>query len=199
MARDCFLGLDLGQRVDYTAMALVTPVVEADGPVDYLRFLQPTVERLRVVRLERLPLGTRYREVVRRVREVTSLAEFAGCEVVADATGVGMPVVEMLQDGGLKARIVPVTITSGGSARQDGGVWNVPRRDLLGKLVVEFEQGRLRLPGRSALAGRLREEIAGVQAGSGRGGGHDDLVFALALAVWRAGRGGGPRGHGRLL
>ena len=199
MAGDCFLGLDLGQRVDYTAMALVTPVVEADGAVDYLRFLQPTVERLRVVRLERLPLGTRYREVVRRVREVTSLPEFAGCEVVADATGVGMPVVEMLQDAGLKASIVPVTITSGGSARRDGGVWHVPRRDLLGKLVVEFEQGRLRLPGRSALAGRLREEIAGVQAGSGRGGGHDDLVFALALAVWRAGRGGRPREHGRLF
>jgi len=187
MAGDCFLGLDLGQRVDYTAMALVTPVVEADGPAGYLPFLQPTVERLRVVRLERLPLGTRYREVVRRVREVTSLPEFAGCEVVADATGAGMPVVEMLQDANLKASIVPVTITSGGSARRDDGVWHVPRRDLLGKLVVEFEQGR------------LREEIAGVQAGSGRGGGHDVLVFALALAVWRAGRGGGPREHGRLF
>jgi hypothetical protein len=198
MAGDCFLGLDLGQRVDYTAMALVTPVVEADGPVDYLRFLQPTVERLRVPRLERLPLGTRYREVVRRVREVTSLPEFAGCEVVADATGVGMPVVEMLQDAGLKASIIPVTITSGGSARRDGGVWHVPRRDLLGKLVVEFEQGRLRLPKQSPLAGRLREEIAGVQAGSGRGTGHDDLVFALALAVWRAGR-SGVREHGRLF
>jgi hypothetical protein len=99
----------------------------------------------------------------------------------------------------LKASIVPVTITSGGSARRDGGVWHVPRRDLLGKLVVEFEQGRLRLPRRSALAGRLREEIAGVQAGPGRGGGHDDMVFALALAVWRAGRGGGPREHGRLF
>src|SRR5947209_8130080 len=146
MARDCFLGLDLGQRVDHTALALVTPVVEADGPIDYVRWVQPTVERLRVVRLERLPLGTRYAEVVRRVRAVTSVPEFARCEVVADATGVGMPVVEMLQDAGLKARIVPVTITSGGSARRDGGVWHVPRRDLLGRLVVEFEQGRLRVP-----------------------------------------------------
>ena len=63
--------------------------------------------------------------------------------MVADATGVGIPVVKMLQDAGLKASIVPVTITSGGSARRDGGVWHVPRRDLLGKLVVEFEEGRL--------------------------------------------------------
>ena len=86
--------------------------------------------------------------------------------------------------------MVPVTITSGGSAQRDGGVWNVPRRDVLGKLVVELEQGRLRLPGRSALAGRLREETAGVQLGPGRGGGHNDLVFALALAVWRAWRRG---------
>ena len=35
---------------------------------------------------------------------------------------MGMPVVEMLQDADLKARIVPVTITSGGSARRDGRV-----------------------------------------------------------------------------
>ena len=185
--------------MDHTALALVTPVVEAEGPVDYVRWMQPTVERLRVVRLERLPLGTRYGEVVRRVRAVTSLPEFAGCEVVADATGVGMPVVEMLQDAGLKARIVPVTITSGGSARRDGSVWHVPRQELLGRLVVEFEQGRLRVPARSALAGQLRDEIAGVAAGSRRGSGHDDLVFALALAVWRAGCGGRVWEHGRLF
>jgi hypothetical protein len=37
------------------------------------------------------------------------------------------------------------------------------------------------------LAGSLRDEIAEVQAGTGRDGKHDDLVFALALAVWRAG------------
>jgi hypothetical protein len=199
MAADCFLGLDLGQRVDHTALALVAPVVEADGPADYARFLQPTVERLRVRHLERLPLGTRYCEVVRRVRALTSGPEMRCCEVVADATGVGLPVVEMLQEAGLKAAVVPVTITSGGSARRDGGMWHVPRRDLLGRLVVEFEQGRLRLPARSALAGRLREEIAGVQAGSGRGSGHDDLVFALALAVWRVGRNGGPWERGRLF
>jgi hypothetical protein len=60
---------------------------------------------------------------------------------------VWTPVVEMLQDAGLKASIVLVTIMSGGSARRDGGVWHVPRRDLLGKLVVEFEQVRLRLTG----------------------------------------------------
>ena len=47
---------------------------------------------------------------------VTSLPEFARCEVVADATGVGMPVLEILQD------------------RQ---VWHVPRRDLVGTLVVD--------------------------------------------------------------
>jgi hypothetical protein len=65
--------------------------------------------------------------------------------------------------------------------------------------VVELEQDRLRLPAHSPLSGRLREEIAGVQAGVGRSGGHDDLVFALALAVWRAGSGPGSAEHGRLF
>ena len=94
---ESYLGLGLGQRVDHTAMALVTPVVEADGGVGYLPWMQPTVERLRVRHLERLPLGTRYVEVVRRVRALTSGGEMAQCEVVADATGVGMPVLEMLR------------------------------------------------------------------------------------------------------
>jgi hypothetical protein len=40
MAGDRFPGLDLGQRVDYTAMALLTPVVEADGPVDSIGWVK---------------------------------------------------------------------------------------------------------------------------------------------------------------
>jgi hypothetical protein len=201
MNMDYFLGLDLGQRVDHTAMALVTPVMEADGGFDYVRWMQPRVERLRVVYLERLPLGTRYFEVARRVRELMGRTAGAGrCEVVADATGVGLPVVEILRTAGIAATIVPVTITSGGEARRGPAAWHVPRRDLLAKLVVELEQGRLRLPAGSPLAGRLREEIAGVQAGPGRGGGHDDLVFALALASWRAGAAtAAGREHGRLF
>jgi hypothetical protein len=108
--------------------------VEADGRVDYLRWMQPTMERLRVVR---------------RVCEVTSLPEFAGCEVVADATGVGMP-------GGRDA-----------AGRQFEGV------DCAGDAGgVEFQQGRLRLPGRSALAGRLR----GV-----RGSGHEGFREIVSL------------------
>jgi hypothetical protein len=90
-----------------------------------LRFLQPTAERLRVVRLERLPLGTRYREVV------------------ADATGVGMPVVEMLAGRGFDGSHCAGDGYERRFGSADGGVWHVPRRDLLGKLVVEFEEGRL--------------------------------------------------------
>jgi hypothetical protein len=52
----------------------------------------------------------------------------ARCEVLADAMGVGMPVVEMLREVGLKAQVVPVTITSGGSARLESVVWHVPPR-----------------------------------------------------------------------
>ena len=196
---DYFLGLDLGQRVDHTAMALVTPVMENNGGVDYVRWVQPKVERLRVVYLDRLPLGTRYFDVARRVRELMGRVQGPRrCEVVADATGAGLPVVEILRTASIAATIVPVTITSGGEARRGTSAWHVPRRDLLSKLVLELEQDRLRLPAHSPLAGRLREEIAGVQAGAGRGGAHDDLVFALALAVWRAGSGPGSE-HGRLF
>jgi hypothetical protein len=135
-----------------------------------VRWMQPRVERLRVVYLERLPLGTRYFEVARRVRELMGRTAGARrCEVVADATGVGLPVVEILRTAGIAATIVPVTITSGGEARRGTAAWHVPRRDLLGKLAVELEQGRLAARGVAA-GGVAAGGDCGVQAGSGRGG-----------------------------
>ena len=190
-----FLGLDLGQRQDYTAMALVTPVEEADGAFDYALRQQPMVRRLRVLRLEKMRLGTPYTEVVRRVEEVTRRPELDGrCTVVADATGVGVAVVEMLRAANLKGVLTPVTITCGvGKEHLDRGVWHVPRTELLGKLVTAFGQGRLRVPRSSRFAPALVEEALEMKAdapGGGRrseaAGVHDDLVFALALAVWKA-------------
>src|SRR5512142_290138 len=109
-----FVGVDLGMRQDHSAIALVRPVDEPEGPYDYVHWRQPIVRRLRVQILERLRLGTAYRSVVARVRDIVRRPEFLGrCVVVVDATGVGMPVVEMLREAGLGSEVAPVTITSG--------------------------------------------------------------------------------------
>jgi len=61
--------------------------------------------------------------------------------VVVDATGVGMPVVEMLRAADLKAMVVPVMITGGATAHRSEGVWFVPRREG-GHLVEEMTNVR---------------------------------------------------------
>src|SRR6516162_6773473 len=102
-----FLGLDLGQRMDRSAVALVRPTEVVDG-VDGVRFLARRVQRYDVEYLARLRAWATYAAVVETVRELTRRPELQGrCTVAVDATGVGMPVVEMLRAADVSATIVP--------------------------------------------------------------------------------------------
>src|SRR3954465_2783212 len=109
MERGVFIGLDLGQRQDHSAIAVVRGAEEPEGGFDYVKWVQPmrTVWRGggggggrrggRGARgggeLRRLPLGTMYTTVVEEVARVVRRPEIEGrCTVVTDATGVGMPV-----------------------------------------------------------------------------------------------------------
>ena len=93
MGNRFYLGLDLGQRQDYTAIA----VVERDEPVaaqfDYLAWMRrerKSEAQFFVRYLERVALGTSYVSVVRRVEELARSAELRGrCTAVVDGTGVG--------------------------------------------------------------------------------------------------------------
>jgi hypothetical protein len=170
-----FLGLDLGQKRDYSAVVVVERV-------DHRRAFQGTeFERLNVRYVERLPLGTPYPVVVERMREIVQSGELAGdCVLAVDATGVGAPVVDMLRAARLGCEVMAVTITGGG--REHGG--SVPKRDLMAGVEVLLEKGQLRI-GRVREAARLGRELMAMRTGKD-GGEHDDLVIALALACWRA-------------
>jgi hypothetical protein len=201
MNADCFLGLDLGQRMDRSAVALVRPTEITDG-VDWARFEARRFPRYDVEYLSRLRAGASYASVVERVRELTRRPELNGhCTVVVDATGVGMPVVEMLRATDLTARVVPVMITGGATAHRDQGIWFVPRRDLMVNLRGILERKELRIAAGSREGGHLIEELANVRWDSrAHSAVHDDLAFALALACWRATFGSVGRAEkGRLL
>ena len=92
---DCyFVGLDLGQSRDFTAIT-VAERREEKGEWDPMLWAHKRTATLWVRHLERMPLGTPYPEVVERVRTLTRSAALLGqCHVVADATGVGRPVVD---------------------------------------------------------------------------------------------------------
>jgi phage FluMu gp28-like protein len=178
-----YLGLDLGQRRDPSAVAVVE---WAEGS-------------LLLRHVERVPLGTPYPKVVARMRRMVEHAELRGqCALAVDATGVGSPVVEMLRAAGLNCEVCAVTITGGERENQTASGWNVPKQDLIAGVQVLLERGELRIAPKLREVGPLVRELMDMKAVRRRGGTlrlgadgcgeHDDLVIALALACWRAGR-----------
>ncbi len=148
--------------------------------------------------LERIPLGTPYTEVTARIVELARRPELAGRRrLLVDATGVGMPVVDMLRAAQPGCAITPIWITGGQAERFDGSVWHVPKLELMARLQALLESKRLRISRRLQEAGTLVRELMDVRSArrhSGRlrigaegAGEHDDLAMAVALAVW-AGR-----------
>ena len=87
-----FVGLDLGQARDYTALAILERT-ESGGEIDAVTFARRKVILHRIRHLERLPLGTSYPQVVARVAAVMEMIGQSGqCELIVDATGVGRPI-----------------------------------------------------------------------------------------------------------
>jgi hypothetical protein len=197
-----FIGLDLGQRQDHTAIAVVERLDAAEYRFDWMRYGQREESRTvrhDVRRLERMRLGTPYGRVVERVRELAAHPAVAvRCSVVVDATGVGGPVVERLMEAGLPCDLIPVTITGAGEASRRGLGWSVPKADLMTGLQVMLQEGELRVARELPLASELRRELLQIRAEAGASGRmrygafgsgqHDDLVLAVALACWRSRR-----------
>jgi hypothetical protein len=197
---DYALGLDLGQMQDHSAIAVIERREEY-GELSLVTYEKPLIVTLCLRHLERVPLQTPYPEVVERVREVLQNEDLRRrTRIVADGTGVGPPVVDLLREIGCP--LTPVNIIGGAKVSHGENGWmRVPKRDLIVGLQVHFEAKRLRiaegLPGaedllKELMAMRARTSDRGHTSYSapdrGREGPHDDLVLAVALAAWRAGR-----------
>ncbi len=189
-----FVGLDLGQAKDPSAIAVVERA-ELLGEWDAVAWAHRREIELRLRRLDRLPLGMKYPEIEGWVQHVVeSVAKRGDCELLVDATGVGRPVVDHLREAGLGRKMRAVMVTGGQSERSDGGFDYVPKRDLIAGLQVLFEYGDLRIAKTLRYVEALKKEMADMrvkvtpsgneQFGAWREGEHDDLVFAVALACW---------------
>lgn len=168
------IGVDWARYTDFTAVA----VLAGDR------------EEASLLHLERLNC-TSWSEIVRRVGAV--LEAFTPARVLCDATGSGDPVLEMLQRSMPRSFIDGVTFTPSVKAGLiEGLAWLIERGGLKmapdPQLLRELEH----FEARPTQNGGTRLEA--------RGGYHDDMVVALALAasqldtVYRAAiRVGGPR------
>jgi hypothetical protein len=184
MTAEYFIGLDLGQTQDFTAMAVLErrAVDVAGGKPEYaLRHLQ------------RFPLGTAYTAIVPAVAVLRSKEPLRQAPLVVDQTGVGRAVVDMLRQ--TASSVIAVTITGGHTVtRAEDGSYHVPKKELITALQVVMQARRLQiarsLPDASLLVRELQQFQVKITAaaneifGVWRNGQHDDLVLAVALACW---------------
>ncbi len=180
-----YVGLDLGQSADYSALAVVEKVKAEDEDFLHLRHL------------ERYPLRTPYPKIADSVARLMGAQALHDGELFVDATGVGVAVTDLLEERGLE--FTSVTITGGEKVTGSGRSYGVPKKDLVGALEVPFHNGTLKVAAGLDLWPTLREEMLNfrrkVSLSTGhasyehwRESDHDDLVLAAALACWGAAR-----------
>jgi hypothetical protein len=200
-----FLGLDLGQANDYSALALI----------------ERQSEECHCRGLKRWPMRTPYPQIVQDVTGVLNQirAEENGGEplLAIDATGVGAPVVDLFRaeykQGKRKSfgvvnldhdpppwlvRLQVVQLTNGDTVTSDDeGVKHVPKLDLVGAAQVALQTERLKIAEGLEEAQTLIREMLNFQVKvrlgatpdnsiAWREGEHDGLVLAVALALWAA-------------
>ena len=187
------LGLDLGQSVDPSAVAVVETVREP-LPCGSDLIQKLAAPKYRCVHLERIPLQISYPLQVQRVANLLGRSPLKGnCTFALDRTGVGRPVFDLFKAANLNP--VGVTITSGEkeSCDDDGISWHVAKIQLVSTLQALLHSGDLliakSLPEAAALASELGNFRANISDSGNVGfgarvGAHDDLVLALAIACW---------------
>jgi hypothetical protein len=194
--RDYFLGLDLGKLRDRTAIAILERSEQVIAERDPATWAPARVTTCDFRYLRRLPLHTPYTTVAEHVTRIAGkLAKDGDCSLIVDATGVGVPVVDLLRAANAPWRLMPVTIGHGAGEQYSDGVWRVPKRDLVAGLQLAFEHRNFRIASKLREAETLLEELtamratlrsSGVTRYESPGEAHDDLAIAVALAWWGA-------------
>lgn len=180
------IGVDFGQKADYTALSVTEQIVSESGDCHY-----------HVRHLERLMIGIPYTEMTARIKMTYDQSALTGTKrLIVDATGVGQPVVDMLDK--IDLRPIAITITGGNEINQVA--WNryhVPKRNLVSTLTHLLGTGRLKVASELAEASTLIHELKDFKVkidlrtahdayGAWREGEHDDIVLSLAVALWVA-------------
>lgn len=199
---DYFVGIDMGQVVDSTAIA----VIERRRMVPRERLHRSVIEeaqaearkaehRLDLVHMHRIPLGTSYPQQREIISDLLQRPILRGEPVYLDATGVGLGPFQFLKEAGIR-NLHAINITgSTGQAKMTPQGWNVGKAELVGAVQIEMQTGRLRIgrsvPEAANLVGELKEfrqrkSPSGHMTYNAREGKHDDLVLAVSYAVFGA-------------
>jgi hypothetical protein len=184
---ELILGVDVGQRQEFSAIC----AVEVQERNEYGR----DVDHFLVRRLERIPAGTPYPDIARRVGAVVDWLDRRkrSCpDIYVDATGLGQPIIDLI-DAELPCSFArPVYFNYGDRRTDEGGVILLGKGFLVTRLQTHLQADQLHLP-RTPEAEELARDLrdyeirvdpdANERYGAFRVGRHDDLVTALGLAV----------------
>ena len=116
---------------------------------------------------------------------------------VGDRLGVVLPMYVMRDDDAVELFITAGTAIT----RDEWGYTHIPKRELVSTVQVHLQNATLKWPDRTKLppVQTLEEELgnfqykitaAGNDTYNAREGAHDDILLALALALWQAARPG---------
>lgn len=185
-------GLDLGCAQDFTALACL----EQQRIIDPIMRVPSRKWTYQVRHMERYELGTSYPVMIEAAKRTLEKPPLAGSRLAIDFTGVGRPVLDIINLIGLPVKRAPILITGGHTVSFDKSTnaWHVPKKDLVSTLQILMQSGRLKIAKGMPLADKLSTELSNFRVkitasanesfGAWRDGQHDDLVLAVALACW---------------
>lgn len=197
-------GLDVGRQNDWTALCVIEREMRLgrDGRFQPWYFCG---------HLERIPLKTPYPVMVQGVRKrLERIGE--RCMLVIDGTGVGLAIVDMFRAGWQyydadlrelrtlegKPSIIDVRITAGETAKSERwDEWHVAKLLLIMTFMVVLQQQRIDVAQDLPLWPSLLKEAQAFafekktmqqddpyQSWRNEDGEHDDLLLAVACAIW---------------
>jgi len=199
--------IDLGQVNDFTAVAVVQrlrhfstePLIPGGRLKPGLVSLPAQLgeakprDQLRIRALKRLPLGLSYVEQAQQLAVLLADPVLSGAETFVDATGCGLPVCDILTAAGV--RHTPIVITGGSEVVQRDRGYAVSKLLLVSRLQASFHAGELRIPRELPEAKNFVHELqefratlseAGCLRFGARATSHDDMILAVAIAVFGA-------------
>lgn len=207
-------GLDLGSATDYSALVIAEHVLRATAERQMMRKTpsgryEPRHEVMsedeHVVHLvKRWPLGTPFSQVLVETAQTLDHPTLrAKVHLRSDRTGLGAPIGEMIYR--MRVDREPDPGTSGEpfghdspsgivtTAGREPGLGTVPKRDLVTNVERLLQRGLLTLPEALPLREELEAELkafevritnAGNATFEASSGQHDDMVLALAYALY---------------
>jgi phage FluMu gp28-like protein len=157
-----FIGTDLGQKVDHSAIA----VVRKDGDI------------ISLVHMKRFKLGTEYGVVIGHMKLLQKALQTVH-RIYIDRTGVGEFFVEQAAKEELK-HVKGIMLSL------------LEKENIMGLLKRTMEKGEIKIPYDSELINEINvERYEQTQTGQTKfahpNGTHDDRLWALALAVYASG------------